>query len=907
MLSGIPRGSVQWQVLIASFTPTACLLALAVLILAFSPASAALLFPLLGIGLFLQALALLVVTRTLAQPTADDAEEDEECGESELTFSPVFHANPLPTSITILDEGRYIGANKAWLNLFGYTSDQVIGNTSLGLNIWVRPEERAELVRQLQTTGSVRDFEHLARTKTGDMRHLSVSAEVIEFNGVRYNLSLVHDITERKRSEAEMQRHNAYLEALHQVTLGVIRELNANELLATIVERSVQLINAAYGWVYLVTPEQDALELCVASGIFRQRVGTRLRRGEGLAGYIWQTGKPLAVDDYQEWAGRSKQYEGEPVRAAMGMPLKSGGQVIGVIGLTRTDPGAPFDPGELDLATRFGHLASIALVNARLHSSLQAQLIERERAAEALRKSELRFRTMFENSNVAMAITEVGDETVESNRALAKMLGYSLEELASLRTRDYTYPDDYAPQMLLEDEVMAGKRDHYQIEKRYVRKDGQIVWGRMLRSVARDPQGKILYRLGMVEDITEQKLAAQKLAEAYQTLEQRVAERTHELATLNAIAASVSRSLNLNEIMAEALARLMELTGMEHGIAYRVVSDEEGTYDPERSHLHVMASRGFTGELGQLGEGFRLSESAAGVAGRYGEPMVWSITELPSQSHLIQSLSEAGVQQVIVIPLMAKGHLVGSLNLSTNQTRTYIPEQMTLLKAIGQQVGVAVDNARLYEQAEHAAQAAERNRLSRELHDSVTQSLYSMTLYAEATARLLLAGDSARAAEHLRDLRDTAQEALREMRLLIFELRPPALENGLAAALQTRLDSVESRGGIHAELRVIGKENGGFPGQRELYNIALEALNNTLKHAHAQSVRVHLRYADARVFLEIHDDGVGFEVAEADQHGGFGISSMRERAKRIGALLDITSALGKGTCVTVSTAQQSDR
>ena len=137
----------------------------------------------------------------------------------------------------------------------------------------------------------------------------------------------------------------------------------------------------------------------------------------------------------------------------------------------------------------------------------------------------------------------------------------------------------------------------------------------------------------------------------------------------------------------------------------------------------------------------------------------------------------------------------------------------------------------------------------------MTQSLYSVTLYAEAAARLLTAGQHAEAADHLRELRDTAQEALREMRLLIFELRPPALEkSGLVAALQARLEAVEGRGGMQTELQVEGAHEADrvpLAIQEELYQIAREALNNVLKHAHAQHVRVHVQFKDTATCLEV--------------------------------------------------------
>jgi signal transduction histidine kinase len=232
-------------------------------------------------------------------------------------------------------------------------------------------------------------------------------------------------------------------------------------------------------------------------------------------------------------------------------------------------------------------------------------------------------------------------------------------------------------------------------------------------------------------------------------------------------------------------------------------------------------------------------------------------------------------------------------------------------------VAVAVENASLYEQAERSAALAERNRLARELHDSVTQSLYSITLYAEAASRSMHDGEVTEGTGYLHELRDTAQEALREMRLLIFELRPLALEkSGLAAALQTRLESVEERGGMHAHLRVEGAQYADrlpLAIQGELYHVAREALNNVLKHARAQHVEVHLQYGApggtastaSAVRLDICDDGVGFVPPGAydGEGGGLGLRGMRERAQRIGGQLRIDSAPGQGTRVSIDVPQ----
>ena len=208
----------------------------------------------------------------------------------------------------------------------------------------------------------------------------------------------------------------------------------------------------------------------------------------------------------------------------------------------------------------------------------------------------------------------------------------------------------------------------------------------------------------------------------------------------------------------------------------------------------------------------------------------------------------------------------------------------------------------LEQQAREQAVAAERGRLAQELHDSVTQALYSVTLYAEATRMAMSVGKQDVAAENLQELHKLAREAMIDMRMLIFELHPPVVEEeGLVAALQARLAAVESRAGLQTEIHVEGERRLPLPVAGELFWIALEAFNNVIKHAHAQKVIVALQFDDQRVSLEITDDGVGFDPAMTGESGGMGLQGMGERVQRIGGELEIVSAPGQGTRLRVDT------
>jgi signal transduction histidine kinase len=191
----------------------------------------------------------------------------------------------------------------------------------------------------------------------------------------------------------------------------------------------------------------------------------------------------------------------------------------------------------------------------------------------------------------------------------------------------------------------------------------------------------------------------------------------------------------------------------------------------------------------------------------------------------------------------------------------------------------------------------ERQRLARDLHDALTQSLYSMSLLASGYKRSLSNATKEEIHQWMEELNDIAQNALAELRLLLYELRPNALEqDGLQGALKRRLEAVEKRAGIHTTFEV----HGGFrlppEDEEHFYRIAQEALNNALQHARHQSIRVQIESLPNRFQLQIIDDGIGFDfdqVIQRNQHSG--LSNMFARAKQTGAQLSIETFPGKGT------------
>lgn len=217
-------------------------------------------------------------------------------------------------------------------------------------------------------------------------------------------------------------------------------------------------------------------------------------------------------------------------------------------------------------------------------------------------------------------------------------------------------------------------------------------------------------------------------------------------------------------------------------------------------------------------------------------------------------------------------------------------------------IGAMIDITPQVEIHEAATRAAidERRRLARDLHDSVTQSLYSLSLLSETARRTAEQGDHRATHDYLNRLGELAQQCLKEMRLLVHEMSPSVLEKeGLAGALQARLDAVERHSGIRAQLVVDIKQKLLPPVQLQYYRVAEEALNNALKHAAATSVRVNIHADEHTILMEIDDNGKGFDPEAAESSGGVGLIGMRERIERLGGSMTVDSAPGKGTVIRV--------
>jgi signal transduction histidine kinase len=227
----------------------------------------------------------------------------------------------------------------------------------------------------------------------------------------------------------------------------------------------------------------------------------------------------------------------------------------------------------------------------------------------------------------------------------------------------------------------------------------------------------------------------------------------------------------------------------------------------------------------------------------------------------------------------------------------FTPDDLELAQIIASILSSALEQIHRYEQTVTQATQDERRRLARELHDSIVQSLYSLTLLARAWSLKAYEATSSDLVEWFGQIEGIAHQTLKEMRLLIYQLRSPELEElGLVEMLRLRLEAVEQRTGVMVRLEAESYQRPNMPtAEPQIYAIIQEALNNALRHATATVITVVLRQSSEGLLVEVRDNGCGFEVAE--RTGGIGLSTMHERAEAIGGRLNITSAHDQGTSV----------
>lgn len=382
--------------------------------------------------------------------------------------------------------------------------------------------------------------------------------------------------------------------------------------------------------------------------------------------------------------------------------------------------------------------------------------------------------------------------------------------------------------------------------------------------------------------------------------EKRLQVRTRHLSALYNINQVAGETIDLSAMLEKLLDITLELMGSNSGLIALV--DENP--DPV---LRLVAQAQLPVELSQFLQDIPIQGFWEELLYETKPLVVPNISEELRLPASFRKIGSSKLNACILAPARVANRPLGLIGIFNESILEYSIEDITLFMNITDQIGSAIERARLAGQARQAAVIRERQRLARELHDSVTQLLYSQVLFAGAGLRVLDQKKLELIRQHLERIDQGAQQALKEMRLLVYELRPAVyLQEGLIVALQHRLEAVEKRGGINAELNVKGEINIDEALEVALYRIAEEALNNTLKHSSANNVTINLQEHNNQLLLEIIDDGSGFDLEQVINLGGMGLQNIQDRAHALGGTAKILSDPGKGTRITIELGLKND-
>lgn len=543
-------------------------------------------------------------------------------------------------------------------------------------------------------------------------------------------------------------------------------------------------------------------------------------------------------------------------------------------------------------------LSFIEIENGVLVTAFVTDITERKRAEERLQETQRTLSTLMSNlPGMAYRCRNDRNWTMEFvSEGCFDLTGYYPSDLIENRNVAYAqliHPDDQESTWH-KTQAALQERQPFQLNYRLTTASGEEKWvweqGRGVFS----PKGELLALEGFVTDNTERVLA-------YQTLEQRVEERTYEIERRQQVAEGlrdILAILNSNrsdeEILNYIVAQAKRLLEANASAIYRLQSEDE--------FLTIRTSQGLPAEYIAKAD-MPLGQGTTGQAVLTRQPVaVPDVAAIDGGDVRTKArrraLIHSGFYAVLAVPLLVKDEVYGALVLYYSKSHEFSTEEIELAVTFSAQAALAIENARLRMQVEQAAVVAERSRLARDLHDAVTQMLFSASLIAEVLPRLWERSPN-EGLRRLDELRQLARGALAEMRTLLLELRPSRLtEASLGDLLRQLTEAVSGRARVPIALEVEGQCTLPAEVQVSLYRTAQEALNNVAKHAQANQATVKLNCQPDQVKLSISDDGRGFTLKSVTPDN-LGLSIMHERAEAIGARLEIKSEVGQGTRVVV--------
>ncbi len=842
--------------------------------------------------------------------------------------------------------GEILLANAAAERILGLTVEQMMGRTSFDPQ-WRTihkdgtpfPGEDHPVTVSLQTGKPVRDTIMGVYKPDGALSWISINSQPLRHPDEARPHGVVvtfDDITEFKQAEERLRQQAAQLEALHQIGIELVSELDLDVLLNSIMARVIELLATDLGALCLYHPEEDVLKVVATNDPNTPLVGRTFQRGEGLAGKIWQLGAPMVLEDYQAWEGNIPSLADRIGHtAAAGVPIFWDGKVQGVITLSSAKKTYQFTPGDMKILSMFATQTAVALQNARLYEQtqqharqLELEIAERKKTEKALRENQRRYQALFEQTNDAIFIIgpdlTLGTDLVHFavNQQAADLLGYTVDELVNMPIKNIVAPDTWDTSV----EMARMLRQNGTVpvyERRMVKKDGTPIWVEINPLQVYDDDGKPLHVLSIVRDISERKRAEEALQEVNRTLR----ERVDELAALNQISqtlATVTDMQSTLQIVAETMGQMLR--------AYNTVVS---LYDEALDQVKIMTHyRSSPNDRSLIGTTFSLAEntSTAQVI-RTGQPLVvpQPLTN-PLTRHIYDYVRERNLQHLMTVPLRIRGAVIGTITTVRIQAdNPFTPAEVKLAETIAGNIAGAIDVAHLFEQMQQAKDAAEmaneaKSQFLATMSHELRTPLNGILGYAQILQRDTAVTPRQRnglsiieqSGKHLllliNDILDLAKIEAGKIELHEIEFYLPTFLYNIGEFMRLRAEQKALT--FHFEsARLPAVVHGD---QQRLRQVLINLLGNAIKFTDKGSVTLRIQPVDGRLSatkphfrFEIEDTGIGISAEELQtifepfqQAGeikrqvegtGLGLAISQTLIELMGGELQIISKPGEGS------------
>jgi PAS domain S-box-containing protein len=809
--------------------------------------------------------------------TADLSRSNEALQTSEEKYRDLINASP--DAIYVMDaDGTCVLANPAGVKLAGRPEHELV---SFSVADTYLPEELHLLqhrLDKLKAEGSLR-FERKFLRGNGDVVPVDVSLSTIRG---RYYQSIIRDISQRKRREALLAGENRLLEM-------VAKGDSLADILDTLCLLVEEQSSGVLASILLMEPNGKRLRHGAAPSLPKAYTdaidGLVIGPSVGSCGTAAYRAEQVIVSDIAAdplWADFRDLALAHSLRACWSTPIFSAeGRVIGTFAMYYCEPRSP-SPSEQETIKHITHLAGVA--------------IQRRLAEAALRESEAYLAEAQRLSHTgswawAPATGEIRYWSEETYR----VLGFD-PEAGPPRFETFFQrlcPDDQSRVRELFESAVREKID-FETDYRIVHPAGAI---RNIHAVGHpvcDETGRLVEFVGTVIDITQSKRSEEALRGSEQVARGQVEALAHSLDVL-ATAPDPEKFIGQ---MLSTIGRLLTAPSVtlwlfdessDSLILRSSTSDGGKLAAPDPEHPFVKNPL-FWKENAVVRELLFTAgpvvcddvETDPRVNGDWGE-----------------HLKRNGTKRFLAVPLLVSGQVKGFVGIRHADQASYRPEEIELTQALAHQVMLALQLNEFAEQGQRAAVFEERNRMARDIHDTLAQGFTGVIVQLEAAEDAISCGCREEADDHLHRAGELARRSLSEARRSVHALRPQALQDhNFWEALKGTIKNTTVGTALHATFEAQGKPPElPQPWQENLLHIGQEALTNTLKYAHARNFKTRLTYKAKELRLELRDDGNGFKAK--DRHDGVGLRGMRERVEQMGGELEIASARGKGTKVIV--------